>query len=863
MSVTDTIIRLTTNTKTNIVVNENKVNDTSTSLVLYGKSTLNPAKFINTNLLHILENFCGITAPNKPIEGQIWFDTSDANNKHEFGKLKINIKDVSGNINFHDIAGTVMDIDGHLRHIGQIEAVDEYNTVPQTNKDVYPESSTYRRFLTTKKHCDENYLSGWYSVDGSTFNVRGDRKIKTQVVQTYTAPGTYDDDRFKLINKQYLDLKFLSGQNYSDHFIIASAAKKLYYTVECQIDLPYQLITKKYVSDQDTAARAILDNLMSSSTDGLEDFVVAAEAAAEAAKTAADEAWAALNTVSSQTATSTFTFTSPSTGSTTGTITMMDVSIPTVNPYTGINTHPTVTGLLSTESALGASTTFTITIDGVAVPAANITTAAVASGFGYSIDTTYLPWVASTTPHDVVVTRYEDATHSFVSTSHDQILITSLIIPTVNAQTVSTLATSCTITGTIGTSAFDAVPLEDSIKVVFNNLTYYRYNDTNPNDSAALTVSQTGEWTLANVPTPPVGQWDVIVTRNGNPLQVDSTTNEITVAVLKDAVVPAVDKKTLTSSDNQVTNITVTGKVGSKNLTDSVSTFNVVVSSGANPPVSGVLTYDATGINWTYTIAQIDSGHIYDVTATRTDEYGNPFVDTTNGELVIQKLLDTTLPTVVSQSLTSGTAVTVTGTVGSINLTDSFSTFEVTVKDNVAPYLVETGTLSYDQTGMNWSLALTNVPGGKTYNVTATRTDQYGNTYVDNTSNELVIGKAETIIITLSSGVQIEVAGAAHGQTFTTPYSAISWASSLVAYGHNDWRCPTTTEMYAIYDQLVSTGLDTSFTTDINYSVAYRWFISSPDSTGACTLVDMRNRNHAAISGYRAPSWWVRAVRTV
>lgn len=58
MAVTDTIIRFTTNTKPNITVKENSINNTSTSLLLYGKSTLNPAKIINTNLAYILENFC-------------------------------------------------------------------------------------------------------------------------------------------------------------------------------------------------------------------------------------------------------------------------------------------------------------------------------------------------------------------------------------------------------------------------------------------------------------------------------------------------------------------------------------------------------------------------------------------------------------------------------------------------------------------------------------------------------------------------------------------------------------------------------------------------------------------------------------
>lgn len=743
MAVTDTIIRFTTNTKPNITVKENSINNTSTSLLLYGKSTLNPAKIINTNLAYILENFCKNQEPLKPIEGQIWCDTNDSDGKNEFGRLKINIKDVSGNIHFHDIAGTVMNIDGNLRHTGQIEASSEYNDIDQTHKDVYPEDVKYKKYLTTKKHCDENYLTGDYSSDNSTFNVKNDRKIKTQVAQTYTVPGTFDDDRFKLINKKYLDTQFLSGQNYVDHFIISSNTKKLYYTVDCLIDLPYQLITKKYVSDQDVAARAMLDLLQSSATDGLEQFVLDAEAAALAAKIAADEAWAALGTISPQTASSGVTFTSGGT-TITGTITMMDVSIPTVNSYTGSDTKPIITGLLTTESTLSATATYEITIDAVTVPLANITTAATSTGFGWSIDTAYLNWVADTT-HDVIVTRTEDATHSYVSTSHDQIKITSLIIPTVNTQTISNAALTCTITGTIGTSDFNALPTADSIKVVFNNLTYYRYNDpANPDNSSALTVTG-GDWSLAGVPTPPVGKWDVIVTRNDNAKQVDSTTDEITVAALKDAILPTVVAQKLSSTDNEMTNVTVTGTVGGKNLTDSSSTFTVVVSNN-NTPVTGTLTYDQSGINWTYTIPTISTGTTYEVTATRTDEYGNTFVDKTTGELTIQKVLDAELPTVAPQTVYGGSTVDVIGTVGSIKLSDSNSTFSVVVKSNNAPYVEEIGTtVTYDTSGLNWTYSLTNVPEDNIYDVTATRTDAYGNTFIDDTLGELVVNKVSHV----------------------------------------------------------------------------------------------------------------------
>lgn len=1026
MAVTDTIIRFTTSTKPTIAVKENQINNTSTSLFLYGKSTLIPSKFINTNLLYILENFCNDTTPVKPIEGQIWCDTSDSDAGNEYGRLKVNIKDNSGGIHFHDIAGTVMDVDGNLRHTGQIEAVDDYNSIAQNHKDVYPEDVTYKKYLTTKKHCDENYLSGEYSTDNSKFYVRDDRKIKTPTAVTFTVPGTYDDDRYKLINKQYLDQKFLTGQNFSDHFIIPTD-KKLYYSSECVIDLPYQLITKKYCLDQDKNARDILDALMNDPNDGLEKYVLEAEAAAEAARIAAEEAWAAVNSIPPQTDTSTITIdvtgiadtsiptVTPYTGTTvpatvtgtltsaadlaagatftvkegttdlttyvtrtlknwsldtatlgwvipsthtilvtrtesngtsyansdtgqivitaaaatvdtslptvraysgpdthptvTGTltnladilpgttftikaetvdassqvtlidvtshatrvakewtldtasfgwvqptttltpnkytivvtrtesdsttysnsdieqiqitpstvtkpITMMDVSIPTVNSYTGINTHPIIGGYLSTEPALGTNTTYTITIDGPTntVPTNKIIVVQNDDGnVSWTIDTTYLNWTADST-HSVVVTRIEDATHSYVSTSSDQIRITSLIIPTVNAQTVSSTAATCTITGTIGDSGFAAAPTADNIKIVFNNLTYYRYNTTNTNDSSALTVTG-GVWTLAGIPTPPVGQWDVIATRNGNPLQVDNTTNELTVAALKDSALPTVISLTLRDTNTTMSNVAVTGTVGSKKLADSSSTFTVVVKDSTNTPVTGTITYDTSGINWTYTMATINTGKTYNVVATRTDEYNNTFVDNTTNELVIQHILDSVVPTVTPVTVVGGDTVDVLGTVGSKNLADSKSTFTVVAKNTASPFAEETGTITYDPTGINWTCTFTSIPEGTTYNVTATRTDEYGNKYIDTTSNELIVN--------VPPAANVVPGDEAEGGFFAGYYSAtkdgVATHKIIVApkkydgkfpgaeTGYTDWIRPTRWQLMICYYYLKPT----------------------------------------------------------
>jgi hypothetical protein len=47
-----------------------------TDLTLVGRNTSNYGAFINDNLVHILENFANSTQPNKPLVGQLWYDTT-------------------------------------------------------------------------------------------------------------------------------------------------------------------------------------------------------------------------------------------------------------------------------------------------------------------------------------------------------------------------------------------------------------------------------------------------------------------------------------------------------------------------------------------------------------------------------------------------------------------------------------------------------------------------------------------------------------------------------------------------------------------------------------------------------------------
>lgn len=70
-------INLTNGTKLTDIV-DGSIDQTATDLTLIGKNLSNYGTFYNDNLVHLLENFSNVTAPNNPIVGQLWYDTGDS-----------------------------------------------------------------------------------------------------------------------------------------------------------------------------------------------------------------------------------------------------------------------------------------------------------------------------------------------------------------------------------------------------------------------------------------------------------------------------------------------------------------------------------------------------------------------------------------------------------------------------------------------------------------------------------------------------------------------------------------------------------------------------------------------------------------
>lgn len=58
------------------IINEQTVDNTTTSLSLVGKRRVDYGESQQQNQLWLLENFASPTAPSNPIAGQLWYDTA-------------------------------------------------------------------------------------------------------------------------------------------------------------------------------------------------------------------------------------------------------------------------------------------------------------------------------------------------------------------------------------------------------------------------------------------------------------------------------------------------------------------------------------------------------------------------------------------------------------------------------------------------------------------------------------------------------------------------------------------------------------------------------------------------------------------
>ena len=385
---------------------------------------------------------------------------------------------------------------------------------------------------------------------------------------------------------------------------------------------------------------------------------------------------------------------------------------PTVNTLTTSDTTPTISGTFDETDG----TVTQVVVNGVTY---------LSSGSDLTVDNVAGTWTL-TIPgaetlgdgtYEVAVTAEDALGNPTVDATSNELVIdtTGLTAPTVN--TLTTSDTTPTISGT-----FDETD-GTVTQVVVNGVTYL-------SSGSDLTVDNVaGTWTLTipGAETLGDGTYEVAVTAEdalGNPT-VDATSNEL---VIDTTGLTAPTVNTLTTSD---TTPTISGT-----FDETDGTVTQVVVNGVTYLSSGSdLTVDNVAGTWTLTIpgAETLGDGNYEVAVTAEDALGNPTVDATSNELVI----DTTGPTAptVNTLTTSDTTPTISGT---FDETDGTVT-QVVV--NGVTYLSSGSDLTVDNVAGTWTLTIPGAEtlGDGTYEVAVTAEDALGNPTVDATSNELVI----------------------------------------------------------------------------------------------------------------------------
>ena len=116
---------------------DGSIDQLSTNLTLVGRDYNNYGEFINENFVFLLENFANTSAPDKPLTGQLWFDTTS-------NKLRVyngqSFQHIGEETNF----GFSMDITG-------LSASD----IAATLNIIFPPNN-YQEGATCRIHCIDN-----------------------------------------------------------------------------------------------------------------------------------------------------------------------------------------------------------------------------------------------------------------------------------------------------------------------------------------------------------------------------------------------------------------------------------------------------------------------------------------------------------------------------------------------------------------------------------------------------------------------------------------------------------------------------------------------------------------------------------
>ncbi len=294
-----------------------------------------------------------------------------------------------------------------------------------------------------------------------------------------------------------------------------------------------------------------------------------------------------------------------------------------------------------------------------------------------------------------------------------------------------------------------------------------------------LTDNGDGSWTLTITTPMAEGTYNVTaaVTDPAGNISADVTTDELVVEAT-----PLSTPTVVSQTSNDTTPVVMgTAVVGSGD------TLSVSVDGNTYLVGDGSLVYGSGG-SWSLTLSTPMPDDTYEVIATVTDIFGNPYPDTSSDELTI----DTTPPSnpSVTFQVTNNVTPTITGN-ATLGLGES-----LTVVVNGVTYSAGDGSLNDNGDG-TWELIIPTALATGTYSVTAKIVDAAGNVAIDNSNDELVIDTTPPSIPTVdiqttsnSAPVITGTATLSTGELLSVSVGGITYSASdgnLVNNGDGTW----------------------------------------------------------------------------
>jgi hypothetical protein len=159
------------------------INTTSTSLGLPGRNFAGYGQSLDTNFVHMMENFANVSPPPNPLQGQLWYNTSanllcvcpadgttDANSwlvlttTATSGTTTFGDVDVKGNLQANNITA-INSITGDVLTV-RLATVNANATIGTANIAVADIGNTFTNFISSGSNITQGTLQGTWTVEG-------------------------------------------------------------------------------------------------------------------------------------------------------------------------------------------------------------------------------------------------------------------------------------------------------------------------------------------------------------------------------------------------------------------------------------------------------------------------------------------------------------------------------------------------------------------------------------------------------------------------------------------------------------------------------------------------------------------------